>query len=115
MPDQPSKPPASGKPKKTPYSPGVLMVFGLGLLIVAAWCGYDLATKEEWQKEGMTGTILFNWVGMVAFGLVAVYLFVLAAKRAKGGAAGTTAVPDDKAREEAQEPAERTPTEGESP
>jgi len=123
MTDQPSQEPDTNKPKKRPFGPGLLMVFGFGLLIVAAWCGYDLATKEEWQVEGQTGTIIFNWVGMVAFGLVAVYLFVLAAKRSKGGAGGMPAAPpklepppaESEGRDEAGEPAMQAPTEGDEP
>jgi len=66
------------------------MVLGLFMLVIAAWCGYDLATKEEWQEEGKTGAIAFNWAGMIGFGLAAVYAFVLAAKRSKGAAAGSS-------------------------
>jgi hypothetical protein len=79
--------PADAAPAKKPYGPGVLMALGLFLLLVAAWCGYDLATKEEWEEEGKTTAIVFNWVGMIGFGAAAVYMFVLAAVRSKGGGA----------------------------
>ena len=69
--------------KKAPYGPGVLMVFGLALVAVAVWCGYDLHAKEEWVKEGRTGTILFNWAGLIIAAIAAVYTFILAAVRAK--------------------------------
>ncbi len=91
MPDQPSESSAADRPEKQPYGPGILMVLGLFLLLVSAWCGYDLATKEEWQEEGKTGTIYFNWAGLIGFGLAAVYTFILAAKRAKGGTEGPAA------------------------
>ena len=81
------KTPMTGKEavptKKTRYGPGLLMVFGLALLVVAAWCGYDLSTREEWVKEGRTGAILFNWGGMIVAAAAAVYAFILAAVRAK--------------------------------
>ena len=74
-------------PEKRPFSPGVLMVLGLFLLVIAAWCGYDVMTKEDWAKEGKTGTILMNWIGLVPFGIGGIYAFVLAAVRSKRGAA----------------------------
>ena len=88
--------PATGGPKKQPYGPGILMVLGLFMLVIAAWCGYDLATKEEWQEEGKTGAIVFNWAGMIVFGLAAVYAFVLAAIRSKGAAAGSFPTAEEK-------------------
>ena len=99
MPDQPPESSAADRPEKKPYGPGILMVLGLFLLLVAAWCGYDLATKEEWQEEGKTTAIYFNWAGMIGFGIAAVYTFVLAARRATGGeerppAAGGPASPE---------------------
>jgi len=96
MTDQPSHQPATGGPKKQPYGPGILMVLGLFTLVIAAWCGYDLATKEEWQEGGKTGTIVFNWAGMIGFGLAAVYAFVLAAMRSKGAAAGSSPTAEEK-------------------
>ena len=112
---QPQKP-ADERPAKKPYGPGVLMALGLFLLLVAAWCGYDLATKEEWEEEGKTATILFNWVGMFGFGVAAVYMFVLAAVRSKAGAAGADRPPQPGAGEpegEAADPADGPP--GEQP
>ena len=82
------------KPAKQPYGPGVLMILGLFMVVIAAWCAYDLATQEAWQKEGRTGAIAFNWAGLVIFSVAAVYTFVLAAKRSRGEAeAGGSALP----------------------
>jgi hypothetical protein len=74
------------------YGPGVLMVFGLACLVVAAWCGSDLyrayfQEASEQAKTWGTTTLLFNWGGVVAFVLGAVYAFVLAGKRWKKAAA----------------------------
>lgn len=70
-----------------PWGPGPLMIFGLALLVVAGWCGWDLYSKEEWRKAGDTMTILFNWGGVIAGIGGAIYTFVLAAKRSKKDAA----------------------------
>jgi hypothetical protein len=92
--NEPKMPPAetgTGKtqPAKPMYGPGVLMVIGLGLLVIAAWCGHDYFNpKEEWVKGGHTGTIYMQFAGMVAFGAAAIYSFVLAAVRSKKPAAG---------------------------
>jgi len=93
MSDQPSRQSEADKLQKQPYGPGVLMVLGLFMLIIAAWCAYDLATQEAWVKEGRTGTILFNWGGLAVFSVAAVYLFILAAKRSKRGTPGEASAP----------------------
>jgi hypothetical protein len=82
-PDVTEKPPA-----KQPYGPGVLMVLGLGLLVLAGWCGYDLYAREEWVEEGHTGTIMMNWGGLIAGAVGSVYVFALAVIRSRK-AAGT--------------------------
>ena len=69
--------------KKMRYGPGPLMVFGLALLVVAAWCGYDLWSQEEWYKKDELSKILFNWGGMIVAAAAAVYAFILAAVRSK--------------------------------
>jgi len=81
-------------PPKQPFSPGVLMVLGLFLLVIAAWCGYDLYSKEDWVKAEKTGTILMNWVGLVVFAIGALYAFILAAVRSKKGAAEAPKTPE---------------------
>ena len=70
-------------PKREPLGPGPMMAFGLGLLVVAAWCGWDLYAKEDWVKEGRTGTIIINWCGLIGACIGAIYCFLLAAKRSK--------------------------------
>ncbi|MBE3071127.1 MAG: hypothetical protein IMZ55_19825 [Acidobacteria bacterium] len=78
--------PAGGetpRPEKQPFSPGMLMALGLFLLVIAAWCGYDLYSKEDWVKDEKTGTILINWGGLIGFALGAAYAFILAAIRSK--------------------------------
>jgi len=72
----------SAPPTPPRYGPGLLMIFGLALVAVAAWCAWDLSAKEDWVKEGRTGTIMFNWAAMVAGVVGAIYCFILAAIRA---------------------------------
>jgi len=119
MTDQPSREPAPGKPQKKPYGPGILMLLGFGLLVLAAFCFKDVVypgdAAKEWQEEGATFTIYLNWTVMIAGGSAAVYLFALAAKRSKGGAGEPT--PADKADpeepdDEPRTPARRSPGEG---
>ena len=81
-------------PPKQPFSPGVLMVLGLFLLVIAAWCGYDLYSKEAWVKEGATYKIVINWAGLVVFAIGAIYAFILAAVRSKKGVAGAPKTPE---------------------
>ena len=76
--------------KRPPAGPGPMMVFGLGLLVVAAWCAWDLYSKAypsdpgakvEWADR--PGTIFMNWGGMFAAVVGAIYCFVQAARRSK--------------------------------
>ncbi|HUU11140.1 MAG TPA: hypothetical protein VM431_11470 [Phycisphaerae bacterium] len=83
---------AEARPQKQPYGPGVLMVIGLFLVIIAAWCAHDYFNpKEEWVKAEQTATIYFQLVGMIVFGAAAVYTLILAAVRSKKGAGGPAA------------------------
>ncbi|HET6441513.1 MAG TPA: hypothetical protein VFH53_03975 [Phycisphaerae bacterium] len=72
---------------KQPYGPGLLMIYGLALLAMAAYCAYDLfgGAAEEWRAEGKEWYVTLNWVIMIAAILGAVYAWVLAAIRAKKG------------------------------
>ena len=72
---------------KQPYGPGLLMIFGLFLLAMAAYCAYDLfgGTADEWRAEGKEWYVTLNWVIMIAAILAAIYAWVLAAIRAKKG------------------------------
>jgi len=72
---------------KQPYGPGMLMIYGLALLALAAYCAYDLfgGTAEEWRAQGKEWYVTMNWVVMIAAILAAVYAWVLAAIRAKKG------------------------------
>lgn len=84
--------PDAPQPASKPYGPGVLMVFGLACLVVAAWCGWDLylfylAADSDQAKNWSSTTLLFNWAGMAGFLIGAIYAFVLAAKRSKPGGA----------------------------
>jgi len=128
MTDQPSRETDTNKPAKQPYGPGILLLLGIGLLALAAFCFKDVvypASKaEEWRQEGAVFTIYLNWAVMIGGALTAVYAFVLAAKRAKGsGAGGTPSAPprpepppaESEGRDEAGEPAMQAPTEGDEP
>ena len=74
---------------KQPYGPGLLMVFGLFLLALAAYCAYDLfggPAEEEWGPgSGKEWYVPLNWVIMIVTTLAAIYAWVLAAIRAKKG------------------------------
>jgi hypothetical protein len=74
------------QPERKPYGPGPLMVFGLALLAVGAWCGKDFFfPPEAWVKEQRSGWVWMNGAAMVAAVIAAVYSFVLAYIRAKNG------------------------------
>jgi len=91
MTEQPSERPNTGKPQKQPYGPGLLMVFGLGLVVAAiyiVYALYSLGEAEAWREQGEEWKIPANWAAAVVALGIAVYLFALAAKRAKGRAAG---------------------------
>ncbi len=114
MTEQPPHPPAQGGPRKKPYSPGVLMLLGIGLLALAAFCFKDVVypadAAEEWRKEGATFTIYLNWAVMIAGALVAAYAFGLAAKRWKGGTAGASPAEAPPAPPSAETGAETSPS-----
>ena len=72
---------------KQPYGPGLLMIYGLALLALAAYCAYDLfgGAAEEWRAEGKEWYVTLNWVIMIVAILAAIYAWVLAAIRSKKG------------------------------
>jgi heme/copper-type cytochrome/quinol oxidase subunit 2 len=72
---------------KQPYGPGLLMIYGLALLALAAYCAYDLlgGTAEEWRAQGKEWYVTLNWVIMIVAILAAIYAWVLAAIRSKKG------------------------------
>jgi len=74
--------------KKEPYSPGVLLIFGVALLLLAGWCLLDLTTRQEWREEGRTLTIALNWGGLIVGVVAAVYCFALAVVRSRRSKAG---------------------------
>jgi hypothetical protein len=65
----------------------MLMIFGLFLLALAAYCAYDLfgGAADEWRAGGKEWYVTLNWVIMIAAILAAIYAWVLAAIRAKKG------------------------------
>ncbi|MBE3100256.1 MAG: hypothetical protein IMZ44_24305 [Planctomycetes bacterium] len=84
---QPPSPPSQQEPPKPqPYGPGLLMIFGLGLTVLAAYCFLDLFVRgmpEEWRKAGNDWYIPMNWVVMIASAAGAAYAFVVAALRSR--------------------------------
>ncbi len=74
--------------KAEPWGSGMLMLFGILLLALAAYCFvesvYPGTRVEEWQsEEGKGWYVQLNWgIAAVSAGL-AIYTFVLAAKRSK--------------------------------
>jgi len=69
----------SPQPKREPYGPGLLILFGVGLLLLAGYCTIDASTQQGRE----TSFIVMNWVGAVASGLAAVYCFALAVVRSR--------------------------------
>jgi len=103
------------RPPKRPYSPGVLLLMGIVLLALAAFCFHDVVypanALKQWQEEGATFTIYLNWAVLFGAAAGAVYAFVLAAKRWKTPPAGATvpqpsepAGPDEPAGDESAGP-----------
>jgi len=89
MAENPNVGPQPEAPAVQPYGPGPLMVFGLGLLALAAWCFYDLflgSSGEAWEAKGSAGTIWFNRIGMAGGVVGSAYMFILAVKRSKNSA-----------------------------
>jgi len=74
-------------PKREPHGPGLLMIFGLALAALAAYCAYDLfgGSAEEWQSQGKEWYVHLNWAVMILAILGTVYAWVLAAVRSKKG------------------------------
>jgi len=90
MADEPNVGPQPEAPVRQPYGPGPLMIFGLGFVVLGAYCFFDLFIRgmpDEWRKAGNDWYIPMNWVIMIAAAIGAVYLFVLAARRSKSTAA----------------------------
>jgi len=77
---------------KQPYGPGMLMIYGLALLALAAYCAYDLfgGPADEWRAEGKEWYVTLNWIVMVLAVLGAIYAWVLAAIRSKKGVGAPT-------------------------
>jgi hypothetical protein len=77
------------QPEKQPWGPGMLLLIGIILVAVAAWCGYDLVKQgAERAQDDDTSWLIFNWGGAIAGGLGAIYCFVMAAIRSKKGGPG---------------------------
>ncbi len=73
---------AENEPKREPLGPGMLILLGVGLLAIGAWCGYDVFTMTE-EKAGDTAYLVFNYGGLIGGPIGAVIVFVLAAVRSK--------------------------------
>ena len=89
---QPPSPPSQQEPPKPqPYGPGLLMVFGFALLVLAAWAARDLyfkaytAAAEDkpavWADQPIT--IALNWALLVVAIGGAIYSFILAVRRSR--------------------------------
>jgi hypothetical protein len=69
-------------PAKEPYGPGLMVVFGLVLLVVAAFCGRDYFwPSKEWEEAQWK--VWFNGCAMVGGMGGAIYCFVAAAIRSR--------------------------------
>ena len=77
-------------PKREPHGPGILMLFGLALAALAAYCFYDVVypahAATKWQENSESYKIFLNWGIMTLAVLGAVYVWVLAAVRSKKSA-----------------------------
>jgi len=76
-------------PKREPYGPGLLMIFGLFLLAIAGWCARDFLglsdrSREAWDHHEWF-YLLFNGTGFIGGIGSALYAFILAAIRSKRG------------------------------
>ncbi len=79
--------------KKEPYGPGVLIIFGVVMLVVVGFCFKDVVypatAAEEWRTQpGHAWYIPLNWVVMFAGAAAALYCFALAAVRSRRLKAG---------------------------
>lgn len=87
MADTDPKAPEAPQTVARPYGPGVLMVFGLVCLVVAAWCGWEIYTnvyRQDLAKDALW--LVSNWGGAIGFAIGAIYAFVLAGRRSKQAA-----------------------------
>jgi hypothetical protein len=81
---------------REPAGPGLMIVAGLALLIVAIWCGKDFFfPAEDWIKEGKTFNIWFNGGGMTFSVLLSAYCFFQAIMRNRRAAKPNAQKPDD--------------------
>jgi hypothetical protein len=79
------------RPAKEPWGPGMLLLAGLVLGGLAAYCFADLFIRgmpEQWEQEGHGWYVPLNWVIMLVSVAGMVYAFVLAGVRSKKRAAG---------------------------
>ena len=92
MPDTQSDAGTQPPAKRAPYGPGPLMIFGIALLVVAAFCFKDVVYPAEavtgWRQQGKDWYITMNWAVMIVAVIGAAYSFILAAKRSGKAAAG---------------------------
>jgi hypothetical protein len=85
------------KATKEPYGPGLMALFGLALLVVAAFCGRDYFwPSKEWEEAPWK--VWFNGGAMAAGVAGAIYCFVAAVVRSKkkGGADPKDSASSDK-------------------
>jgi len=70
---------------KQPYGPGLMMLFGLGLLIVGVFCGWDtFFPPKGWAQENWK--VWFNAACMVGGAIGAIYCFAMAVVRSRKAA-----------------------------
>ena len=84
------------RPAKEPYGAGLLILFGLGLLVIAAFCAKDYFwAGDKWKGEEWK--VWWNGAAMIVAALVAIYCFVLAfiRPRTKAGGGAKEAAPAD--------------------
>jgi hypothetical protein len=73
-------------PAKEPWGPGPLVLMGLFLVGLGAYCFWDLfigGAAEKWLQEGNDWYIPLNWGVMLVSAAAAAYAFVLAYRRSK--------------------------------
>jgi hypothetical protein len=99
MADSKQAPEPAARAAPQPYGPGLMLIFGVGLLALAYWFGRDFFDPPEaWVKEGRNVTIWINGGVMVAGVGGAIYCFIMAARRSKKaaeGASGGSTAPAD--------------------
>ncbi len=83
-------------PPPEPAGPGLLMVGGVALLIVAVWCGKDFFfPSDEWVKKDATWKIWGNGGGMLIAVLGSLYCFVQAVIRSRKSKPAADKKPDE--------------------